>query len=76
MWVHFPPKLQPQELSLEPLMINTLSTNFTHSVVFKGDSIAKMYIGNGSNYETMMQEMFRQGLTPWLEISHVRAIFL
>jgi len=44
-------------------MINTLSTNFTHPVLFKGDSIVKMYIGNGSNYETMMQEMFGKGLT-------------
>ena len=58
MWVHFPPKLQPQELSLKQLMINTLSTNFTHPVLFKGDSIVKMYIGNGSNYETMMREKF------------------
>jgi hypothetical protein len=26
------------------------------SVVFEGDSVAKMYIGNESDYETMMME--------------------
>ena len=28
----------------------------THLIVFEGDSVAKMYIGNWSDYETMMQE--------------------
>ena len=36
----------------------------THLVVFEGDSIAKMYIGNWSDYETMMQEKFGKDLTP------------
>jgi hypothetical protein len=27
-------------------------------VVFEGDSTAKMYIGNRSDYETLMQEKF------------------
>ena len=36
----------------------------THIVVYEGDSIAKMYIGNWSDYETMMQEKFGQDLTP------------
>jgi ATPase subunit of ABC transporter with duplicated ATPase domains len=36
----------------------------THLVVFEGDSVAKMYIGNWSDYETMMQEKFGKDLTP------------
>ncbi len=36
----------------------------THLVVFEGDSIAKMYIGNWSDYETMMTEKFGKDLTP------------
>ena len=36
----------------------------THLVVFEGDSIAKMYIGNWSDYETMMIEKFGKDLTP------------
>ncbi|MFZ5857385.1 MAG: energy-dependent translational throttle protein EttA [Chloroflexota bacterium] len=36
----------------------------THIVVFEGDSIAKMYIGNWSDYETMMTEKFGKDLTP------------
>ncbi|NOH01429.1 MAG: energy-dependent translational throttle protein EttA [Chloroflexi bacterium] len=36
----------------------------THIVVFEGDSIAKMYIGNWSDYETMMREKFGKDLTP------------
>ena len=36
----------------------------THQVVFEGDSIAKMYIGNWSDYETMMQDKFGKDLTP------------
>ena len=36
----------------------------THLIVFEGDSIAKMYIGNWSDYETMMQEKFGKDLTP------------
>jgi hypothetical protein len=31
---------------------------------FEGDSIAKMYVGNWSDYETMMQEKFGKDLTP------------
>ena len=36
----------------------------THLVVFEGDSTAKMYIGNWSDYETMMTEKFGKDLTP------------
>jgi ATP-binding cassette ChvD family protein len=36
----------------------------THLVVYEGDSVAKMYVGNWSDYETMMKEKFGQDLTP------------
>jgi len=36
----------------------------THLIVFEGDSVAKMYIGNWSDYETMMEEKFGKDLTP------------
>ncbi|MCZ2127567.1 MAG: energy-dependent translational throttle protein EttA [Anaerolineales bacterium] len=36
----------------------------THLVVFEGDSAAKMYIGNWSDYETAMMEKFGKDLTP------------
>src|SRR5512139_1884740 len=36
----------------------------THLIVFEGDSQAKMYLGNWSDYETMMQEKFGKDLTP------------
>src|SRR5687768_3016624 len=36
----------------------------THLILFEGDSTAKMYIGNWSDYETMMQEKFGKDLTP------------
>jgi len=36
----------------------------THLIVFEGDSQAKMYIGNWSDYETMMKEKFGKDLTP------------
>ena len=36
----------------------------THLIVFEGDSVAKMYIGNWSDYETMMREKFGKDLTP------------
>src|SRR5215217_2269625 len=36
----------------------------THLVVFEGDSIAKMYLGNWSDYETMMQDKFGKDITP------------
>ena len=36
----------------------------THIIAFEGESIAKMYIGNWSDYETMMQEKFGKDLTP------------
>src|ERR1700690_3973217 len=36
----------------------------THLIVFEGDSVAKMYIGNWSDYETMMMEKFGKDLTP------------
>jgi hypothetical protein len=32
--------------------------------VFEDDSQAKMYVGNWSDYETMMQEKFGKDLTP------------
>ena len=36
----------------------------THLIVFEGDSLAKMYLGNWSDYETMIQEKFGKDLTP------------
>ena len=36
----------------------------THLVVFEGDSIARMYLGNWSDYESMMQDKFGKDLTP------------
>ena len=36
----------------------------THLIVFEGDSQAKMYLGNWSDYETMMKEKFGKDLTP------------
>jgi ATP-binding cassette ChvD family protein len=36
----------------------------THLVVFEGDSVAKMYVGNWSDYEEMMREKFGKDLTP------------
>jgi energy-dependent translational throttle protein EttA len=36
----------------------------THLIVFEGESTAKMYIGNWSDYETMMKEKFGRDLTP------------
>jgi sulfate-transporting ATPase len=36
----------------------------THIISFEGDSQAKMYLGNWSDYEAMMQEKFGRDLTP------------
>src|SRR5512134_1305503 len=36
----------------------------THIIAFEGDSTAKMYLGNWSDYETMMKEKFGKDLTP------------
>jgi sulfate-transporting ATPase len=36
----------------------------THIISFEGDSQAKMYLGNWSDYEAMMQEKFGKDLTP------------
>ena len=36
----------------------------THIVAFEGDSQAKMYLGNWSDYEAMMKEKFGKDLTP------------
>jgi ATP-binding cassette ChvD family protein len=36
----------------------------THIIAFEGDSQAKMYLGNWSDYETMMKEKFGKDLTP------------
>ncbi len=36
----------------------------THIIAFEGDSIAKMYVGNWSDYENMMMEKFGKDLTP------------
>ena len=37
---------------------------YAHLFVFEGDSVAKMYIGDGSECETMMQEKFGKDLPP------------
>ena len=36
----------------------------THMIAFEGDSQAKMYLGNWSDYEAMMLEKFGKDLTP------------
>ena len=36
----------------------------THIIAFEGDSQAKMYLGNWSDYETAMKEKFGKDLTP------------
>jgi hypothetical protein len=36
------------------LVITNLDRICTHLIVYEGDSIAKMHIGNGSAYETMV----------------------
>jgi sulfate-transporting ATPase len=36
----------------------------THLIAFEGESIAKMYLGNWSDYEAMMREKFGKDLTP------------
>jgi ATP-binding cassette ChvD family protein len=36
----------------------------THLIAFEGDSIAKMYVGNWSDYEAFMKEKFGKDLTP------------
>jgi ATP-binding cassette ChvD family protein len=36
----------------------------THIIAFEGDSQAKMYLGNWSDYEAMMKEKFGKDLTP------------
>ncbi|HSL42265.1 MAG TPA: energy-dependent translational throttle protein EttA [Anaerolineales bacterium] len=36
----------------------------THIIAFEGDSQAKMYIGNWSDYEAMMKEKYGKDLTP------------
>jgi ATP-binding cassette ChvD family protein len=36
----------------------------THIIAFEGDSQAKMYLGNWSDYEAMMMEKFGKDLTP------------
>lgn len=36
----------------------------THIIAFEGDSVAKMYLGNWSDYETAMMEKFGKDLTP------------
>jgi sulfate-transporting ATPase len=35
-----------------------------HIIAFEGESIAKMYIGNWSDYEEMMMEKFGKNLQP------------
>jgi len=36
----------------------------THIIAFEGESQAKMYLGNWSDYEAMMKEKFGKDLTP------------
>jgi energy-dependent translational throttle protein EttA len=36
----------------------------THIIAFEGDSQAKMYLGNWSDYEAMMKEKFGKDITP------------
>ena len=43
-------------------------------IVFDSDSIAKMYVGNWSDYETMMQEKFGKDYSASSEIPNVEEI--
>ncbi len=36
----------------------------THLIVFEGDSVARMYVGNWSDYAAMMMEKYGKDLTP------------
>jgi len=36
----------------------------THLIVFEGDQVAKMYLGNWSDYEMMMVEKVGKDITP------------
>jgi len=38
------------------------STACTHLIVFEGDYVAKMYLGNCSDYEMIIQEKFGKSL--------------
>jgi hypothetical protein len=49
---------------VDTILVVCLSRISTHLIVFEGDCIAKMYIGNGSDYESVMQEKFGKDLTP------------
>jgi hypothetical protein len=58
---------------MQPLSMMFASKRFldrlcTHLIDFEGDSQAKMYPGNWSDYETMMQEKSGKDLTPPGEI--------
>lgn len=41
-----------------------LDSMCTDIIAFESDTIAKMYVGNWSDYETTMQEKFGKDLTP------------
>ncbi len=45
-------------------LLTALDGVCTHFIVYEGDSVAKMYIGNWFDYETMMIEKFGKDLTP------------
>jgi energy-dependent translational throttle protein EttA len=48
----------------QEILVGSYDRIYTHLIVFEGESIAKMYIGNWSDYETMMVEKFGKDLTP------------
>jgi hypothetical protein len=41
-----------------------MTTLYTRIIIIEGDSVAKIYIGNWSDYEAMMKEKFGKDLTP------------
>jgi hypothetical protein len=45
-----------------------------HSIASEGEAIAKMYIGNWSDYETMMMEKFGKDLTASCEVSDIEKV--
>jgi hypothetical protein len=48
----------------QPCLLVFDRTYCTHNIAFEGESIAKMYIGNWSDYEEMMMEKFGKDLQP------------
>ena len=59
-----PPVIQRQSCWKMSGSLISLHRICTHIIAFEGESIAKMYISNWADYETMMMEKFGKDLTP------------